>query len=121
MGKSHNVLQRFLLKHPRPVGAAFAALGAELCYRSLIRPIQLANAGAPEVRISGLEITLALVCTLTGVVYLVFGVRFARIFHPAADESKRPVTIVGFVIGMAAIGIYIALSLYANSKGYIFD
>jgi hypothetical protein len=119
MADSHNVVQRFMLKYPRPSGAVLVLLGAAFCYWMIIQPIHQAEAGAPEVGISLKGGMVGVILTVIGLIYVVFGARFARIFQPSAEESKAPAYTVGILFAIVGIGIYFALKSYLESKGYV--
>jgi uncharacterized protein YjeT (DUF2065 family) len=119
MADSHNEFQRFMLKYPRPVGAALALLGVGIFFEQVVRPIRQAGEGAREIEISTMGGTLSLVLVVLGLTYAIFGVRFARIFQPSAEESKAAAYMAGGLLGIVGLGIYLALKAYLESKGYI--
>jgi hypothetical protein len=120
MADSHNAVQQFMLKYPRPIGAVLGLLGAAFCYWMIVQPIQQAETGKPEIKLSLKGGTLGVVLIVFGLTYAVFGVRFARIFQPSAEESKAPAYTVGILLAILALGIYFALKSYLESKGYVF-
>jgi uncharacterized protein YjeT (DUF2065 family) len=119
MADSHNAVQRLMLKYPRPAGAILVLLGAAFCYWMIIQPIHQADAGKPEIEISLTGGTVGVILTVIGLVYVVFGARFARIFQPSAEESKAPAYTAGVLLAIVGIGIYFALKSYLESKGYV--
>ena len=120
MSDSDNAVHRFLLKYPRPVGAVLTLLGAAGCYWSIVRPIQLAEAGTPEIRISVAMGTLAVMLTVIGLIYTVCGAWAVRIFRPPAGESKASAYTLAFVLLCVGLGVYLLLQVYLASKGYSF-
>jgi threonine/homoserine/homoserine lactone efflux protein len=119
MADSHNEFQRFMLKYPRPVGAVFALLAVAIFFEEVVQPIRQAEAGAPEIQIWVSGGTVGLMLAVLGLTYVIFGVRFARIFQPSAEESKAPAYIAGGLLAIVGLGIYLTLKVYLESKGYI--
>ena len=120
MADSHNAVQQFMLEFPRSVGAILALFGAALCYWMIYLPIQQAEEHAASIQLSLKGAMIGLMLTVIGLIYAIFGARFARIFQPSAEESKVPAYIVGTVLAVMGVGIYMALKSYLESKGYVF-
>jgi hypothetical protein len=108
-----------MLKYPRRAGAILVLLAAGVFYESIVQPIRQAAARTPEIRISVLGGTVALALAVLGLIYVVVGARFARIFQPSAEESKAPAFIVGGLLAGMGLVIYWALKSYLQGKGYV--
>jgi hypothetical protein len=121
MADSHNPAQKLVLQHPRVSGAAILAFGGVLCYLTVFQPLQEASAGAAKVEISAKGATAGVVLAVLGVSFLCFGLRCAKIFMPAAEESKKPAYIAGVVFAVIGLGIYFGLISYLQGCGYAFQ
>lgn len=72
-----------------------------------------------ELSVKGTMVGVFLI--VLGLTYLVFGARFARVFQPAAHQSKTPAYIAGVIIAFVGGIIYFALKAFLESKGYVFS
>ncbi|MFN8285837.1 MAG: hypothetical protein U0V74_03735 [Chitinophagales bacterium] len=111
---------KLILKHPRAVGALFMCLGGLLVYLSILSPIKDAQHHAADVSLSMGGIFVAVFSSLIGIIFLLFGVRFARFFVVEKDQSKTPVYITAAVISLVGLIVYMALQKYIEGFGYVF-
>jgi hypothetical protein len=114
-----NSARRFMFNHPRPLGLFIALNGVVMGYGAIIQPIQQANAGASEIRISLRGGTIGIVLTLIGLGLVIFGKRVVRIICTNTYDSKVLVYLIGGLSGIVSI-VYLMLQSYIVSKGYVF-
>lgn len=120
MADSHNAAQKLMLKYPRPIGALLLLLGGGVFYESIVKPIQQAQAGAPEITIWQMGGVIAIALVIIGLTYTLFGAKFAKLFHPSSEESRAPSVIVSIVLAAVGLGAYFALETYLKGQGYVF-
>lgn len=113
--------QEFMLKYPRPMGAALLLIGAGLFYGSIVKPIQQAQAGAAEISISMQGAAISIILVVIGLTYTLFGAKFAKLFQPSSEESMLPSIVVGIVLAAIGMGLFFALKAYVESQGYVFQ
>jgi hypothetical protein len=121
LAESHNAAQQFMLRYPRPVGVVLVLLGGLFCYWMIVQPIQQVEEGKHEIRISLAGAVISIVLVVFGLTYAIFGARFARLFQPAAEESKVPAYTVGALLALVGLGIYLVLKAYLESNGYVIN
>ena len=96
------------------LGAAGACVGIGILAGKFIE----SSARQPELR-GTLQVKVFI---MLGLIYMVFGARFARILQPAAGESKAPAYAVWIVIAVIGNIIFFMLGkylwIYVESKGY---
>jgi hypothetical protein len=119
-GSRYETNRRLYTEHPRIMGALMSVLGSVLIYLCLIGPILDAESGAESVSLSMGGSFLGLASLLMGLLYLIGGARFVKIFHPAAGESKMPGYIIGAIIGIVTLVAFLAIKSYVIELGYTF-
>lgn len=109
-----------IVKYPRPIGAAFLAGSLVLAYLCIALPVNEANTGAQTISLSLSGVFMTIFAFITGLVFLLFGARFARFFVVQEGESKvRMYATVG-VISAISLGAYFWLQHYLELQGYTF-
>ena len=121
MASSHTPAVQEILKQPRKFGAIFFLFGTGILYWRIILPIQQARSAAAQIDISVLMTMVGVAFTLMGLIYLVFGLRFASVVHPSEEQSKVPARIAGAVVVLLGLAIYYGLKTFLVARGYIFQ
>ncbi len=111
---------KLIIRYPRLIGGLFALLGLLLIYLCILLPVKAAQHHAPNVSISMGGIFMAVFSLLSGLVFLIFGTRYARFFVTQDNAGKAPVYLSAALISFMGLATYILLQKYLQGFGYVF-
>ncbi len=117
---SYETEQPPIVRYPRPIGAAFVAGSLLLAYLCILLPVNAAKAGEATISLSSTGIFMTFFCLIVGLVFLLFGARFARYFVVQEGEPKVRMYVTVTIICAISFSAYLGLQHYLEGLGYTF-